>query len=244
MQLDHIDWKILETLHIPSDYTLYNSNVWYIIVPKTGGFVFKFFKNQSIYEKELKMYKIFKNEWLTTPLFEWFGKIGEFHILKLENVRTDFKRKIDILKLDVEQVAQIIRKIHNIDTSLYFENSDKGKCLILGDIHASNFYEKKRKDGTIQLWIFDFSSSKIGPKEEDLANIYIDIHLNNDIMNDFLKLYWQRINYVKLCEFAFLEMGLRIKNGTELTIKEKKEHYKSMIILKERLQESDKITAQ
>lgn len=105
------------------------------------------------------------------------------------------------------------------------------------------FMKKKRKDGTIQLWILTFLHLKSDPRKEDLANIYIDIHLNNDIMNDFLKLYWQRINYVKLCEFAFLEMGLRIKNGTELTIKEKKEHYKSMIILK-RLQESDKITAQ
>lgn len=238
-----IDWKILEILHI-SDHTLYRSNVWYIIVPKAGENVFKLFKNQSIYEKELKVYEIFKKEWLMTPAFEWLGKIEGFHILKLENVRTEFKRKIDILKLDIEQVAQIIRKIHNIDTSLYFENSDKNKCLILGDIHASNFYEKKRKDGTIQLWIFDFSSSKLGPKEEDLANIYIDIRLNTDIMNNFLKLYWQGIDYIKLYTFAFLELWSRIKNGTELTLKEKKGHYRSMITLKERLQETNKITTQ
>lgn len=235
--LDTKLWSTLAILWISENYKAYSSNIGYIIVPIWGSFVFKLFSSKEIYKKELEVYELFSKKWLSIPKFWWLDIIESFYVLKLENIRKDFERKDDIRNLDLSQVANILSTIHSIDPSHLLGLGDNHwEYLILGDIHSSNFYERFSEDKSIvTLGVMDFSSARVWEREEDIANLYIDIWLDESILNKFLLAYKQSIDMWKLYKYAFLELAERIKHGMNLETEKRKKYYKFLLILKNKL---------
>lgn len=202
---------------------IYNSNIWYIIIPKDIEYVYKIYKYKEFYDKEKYAYKLFTENGIIIPTIEDIWIVNNFYVTKIENVRKHFARKDEMTSLDIKKVAMIISKVHSI-----VEND---KHFLLWDIHSSNFFEYKKWED-IELWIFDFTSSKYWYIEEDIANIYIDVWMNKDIFNTFIDNYKYNINYDKLYNFTILELYWRIKNWITLPIDKKRKYYKYLLILK------------
>ncbi len=203
-------------------YKIYNSNVGFIVVPYKSKFVYKIFFNQKLFFRELNIYNLLReNSNILIPKFKNDFSLKNFFVLKLENVRTQYERKNNILDLDLKQIADILYTIHSF--------SYNSRNLILWDIHSSNFYEIKY-DQELKLWIFDFSSSKYWDIEEDIANLYIEIWINDSILKNFLKYYWNNnINYLKIYYYSISELYERIKNGMNLS-NEKINIYNKMLL--------------
>lgn len=223
----NIDDKIYSLLDLSENSKIYYSNIWFIIISDKLDYVYKIFDKKEFYDKELHVYNFFIDKKdILVPNFEDKWKILSYYVLKLENIRKFFERKNDILNLDIIQIAKILSKIHSINNNW--------KVLILWDIHSSNFFEILEWN-KIRLWIFDFSSSKYWDREEDIANFYIDIWINNNILNKFLDVYNYQIDFDKLYKYTVNELYERIKNWMNLSIEKRKMYYEFLIKLKSKL---------
>jgi len=207
----------------------YHSNVWVILV--WDDKVYKIFNDDYFFNKEKLYYNIFKNEGIKIPNHDVYDK---YRLIVMENVRKDFKRKNNLSEIWFEKISNLLASVHKIDISKYFPWND-GKYIITWDIHSSNFFEEILSDGSIQLWIFDFSSARIGFLEEDLSNLYIDIDLDDDIFWYFLENYGLNVDLHKLYYYSLLELGERIKNWMNIELEKKKKYYKYMHILKKKI---------
>jgi hypothetical protein len=216
--------NITKALWLSSKSKVYNSNIWDIIVSDKRDYVYKVYNDKNFYDKELWIYNTLKDVDILIPKFEWLWLVGNYHVLKLENIRKYYIRKNNLKDLDLKQIAGILSKIHNFKKDW--------KNLILWDIHSSNFYEVNDWND-ITLWIFDFSSSKYWSVEEDIANIFIDLWLKEDIFNLFLENYNLDIDFRKIYKFSIYELYERIKNWMNLSIEKKKMYYKFIIKLKD-----------
>lgn len=217
----NIDKKIFDYLKISKRSKVYYSNIWYIIVSDKYDFVYKIFTDKYLFDKELYAYNLLVNN-VKIPEFEVLDLLKNFFVLKLENIRKDYKRKNNILDLDIKKIALILWEIHSIKKNW--------NSFILWDIHSSNFYEINNWNN-IELWIFDFSSSKYGYIEEDLANFYIDIWLNDLILNEFLLTYTHKVYLDLIYKYAIKELYERIKNWMNLSLEKKKMYYKCLLVL-------------
>lgn len=224
--IQDLDKKVLETLWLSEELKIYCSNIWFIIVPNKWDFVYKIFTDFSFYEKELSMYILLKDLDLNIPVFQWLWLIDNYNVIKLQNIRKDYKRKNNLIDLNIKQIGNIISKIHDI--------KKEWKTLILWDIHSSNFYEiwfwEEKK-----IWIFDFSSSKYWYIEEDLANIYIDLDINDDDFNSFLFNYKHSIDIMRLYNYTIHELYERIKNWMNLPLEKKKKYYTFLLKIKNKI---------
>ncbi|MDD5770582.1 MAG: hypothetical protein PHE25_06430 [Candidatus Gracilibacteria bacterium] len=218
-----IDSKVFTLLGLSSKSKVYYSNIGYILVSDKLDFVYKVYTNKDFFDKEIYAYSLFSNIDVLIPKMDIIGLMEGYYIIKLENVRKHYYRKNNIFDLNLKKVAYILSKIHNIVKD--------GKNFILGDVHSSNFYELNCGNDIV-LGIFDFSSSRYGDIEEDIANLYIDLGLNNIVLRDFLIDYGLDINNNKLYKYTISELYERIKKGMNLSVEKKKMYYKFLIKLK------------
>lgn len=210
---------------IPWDSKVYTSNIWYILVSSKGDFVYKVFTDSFAFEREKIAYSLLSQIWIPIPKYEVVS--SPYAFIKLENVRKFYKRKERLVDLDIVKVAQILSSIHAI--------KEGNLSFILRDIHVSNFYEILLSNWERQLWIFDFSSWKYGEKEFDLANIYIDVQLDDIYMKKFQEFYTETIHWNRLYTYAIYELYDRVKNGMNLSLQTKKMYLDYMLILKKKL---------
>lgn len=220
---ENINEEIYKILGISKESKIYYSNIWYIIVSNKWDYVYKIYTDKIFYDNEISAYNLLSNINIIIPKFYWLWLINNYFILKLENIRKNYQRKNEIKDFDLNKIAKIFSKIHNIKKNW--------KNFILWDIHSSNFYEINNWKN-IDLWIFDFSSSKYWEIEEDIADIYIDLWIEKKLLNIFLKDYELDINYEKLYKFTINELYERIKNWMNLEIDKRKKYYKFILKLK------------
>lgn len=226
--------EMIQKLSGGQKYKLYDSNIGFIVI--LNDRVYKVFENQEIYNKELQYYKLFWENDILVSDYEWLWEQDWYYILRLENIRKDFKRKDSILDLWIKRIAELLKKIHAIPLSdLPFSKGvpeERGGGIILWDVHVSNFFEKKWEE---RLGVFDFSSSQAWNKEADIACFYIEINIDDDILGRFLETYGSTIDKEKLYKYTVLELQEMIKNGMNLGREAKMRYYKYLLVLKERV---------
>ena len=224
---------LIEKLSDWEEYKLYDSNIWFILI--LDDRVYKVFENQDIYKKELQYYKIFWENGILVPEYKWLWEQDWYYILRLENIRKDFKRKDSILNLGIERIAELLKKIHSLPfTEALTQTLSQGerRNIVLWDVHVSNFFEKKWEE---RLGVFDFSSSQVWDREADIACLYIEININDDILARFLEAYGSEIDREKLYKYTVLELQEMIKNGMNLGREAKMRYYKYLLVLKEKM---------
>ena len=225
--------ELIQKLSDGSRYKLYDSNIGFIII--LADRVYKVFEQQDIYDKELEYYKLFWHNEILVPEYEWLWEKDWYYILRLENIRKDFKRKDSILELGIERIAELLRKIHSIPLSKAPSPAlpqRERECIVLWDVHVSNFFKKKWED---KLWVFDFSSAQKGEREADIACFYIEIGIDENILEQFFETYKLPIDKQKLYKYTTLELQEMIKNGMNLGREAKMRYYKYLLVLKERM---------
>lgn len=219
------DFSILWFTQIEKIYT---SNIGFIVIPKDWDYIFKLFTDINLYNNELSTYNLFFSENINIPNFYDLWKIGNYYILKLENIRKEKTRFEHMKDVDLQELSNLLLKIYTI------KNSDtiNWKVIILWDIHSSNFF--KRTTNWI-LWVFDFSSTNIWFIEQDLACLYIEFELDNYKLNKFIGILNLKVDYNKIYYYSLIKLLEIVKNWMNIDIKRKKIYIKYINILKLKL---------
>lgn len=193
-----------------------------VFVSKDRGPVYKVFDDVGFFKRELLYYTIFKKEGIMTPVFDDVSRRG-LNVLKLENIRWFSKRSENFKKLWLDNIAALLKEIHSIDVNRYFKEAQVGSSFLLRDIHPSNFFVS----ASGELWVFDFSSSWLWEREEDLAWMLIELELDEKLFSNFLKTYTLAVDMSKIYRFAISILEKRILAWTGIWDKIPK--YKSFL---------------
>lgn len=217
-----INQELINSLDIKWKYKTYNSNIWNILVPENWCFVYKIYKDNELFHKELKFYQIFSQENINIPWYEAIAK-NWVNILKLENIRINKKRFNNFEGIDIPDIMEVINKIHSLNSTKYFDNNAK-QNIIWWDIHFSNFFLNEK-----WLWIFDFSSCRLWNIEEDLAWIFIELDCNENKLISYLQYYNRNYELKLIYKYAIIKLYEILKNWKNL-LPERIVNYKKYIL--------------
>lgn len=146
------------------------------------------FHFDNFYFQELKNYNIIKDRSnILIPEFNLYKHIQiphDIYIAKIENIRNKNKKIQSFTEIKLEELAILMLEFHSIITT-------KNQNYIHWNIHPTNFFITPEN----KIWIFDFTSCSLWPKEQDLARIFIYLECNYDYFKKFLIFYWSKIDY-------------------------------------------------
>ena len=144
---------------------------------------------------ESMTYRLFYNHGIMVPIYslEWFYLIWdtEFQRASIENIRIYWLRKQSFSGFDIEKLAKLLSSIHSIQ-----------KNYIHANVHPSNFYILPTWD----IWVFDLSTYAPGPREKDIARIFIHSGYDQVFLLQFLSFYDFEISLKKVYLLALLEI--------------------------------------